>query len=60
MKKSYTWLWITFGILVLIGIIAGIFYATGVLNQAIGGYTSLSISNVVVDGTNKIRIYGTG
>lgn len=59
MKKSYTWLWITFGILVLIGIIAGIFYATGVLNQAIGGYTSLSISNVVVDGTNKIRIYGT-
>lgn len=29
------------------------------LQEQLGGYTSMSISNVVVDGTNQIRIYGT-
>lgn len=60
-RTSLTILFIIIGILVVIGLIFGIFYSTGVFQQAVSGASYLSISKIDNVGKgSEFLIYATG
>ena len=59
MAKGVSFGIIAMSVLLILGVGVTILFATGILQNTLGGFTSLSISNIeIVDGGKFIRIFG--